>query len=146
MQIAGRHRVLRLEQLVDAGLSRKAVRHRLEQGRLQRLWPAVFLVGPAPPDPLSLAYGATRAFSAAAYVCHDWGTFVHRFAPVPGLPVDILVPVGSRFRRDGIRTHRSWLAAKGWSILPVTDEMLRHQPFAVVAKITEALTRRDVTA
>jgi hypothetical protein len=29
---------------------------------------------------------------------------------------------------------------------PVTDEMLRHQPFAVVAKITEALTRREAAS
>jgi very-short-patch-repair endonuclease len=45
------------------------------------------------------------------------------------------------FRHD--RDRNSRLAAKGWTILPVTDEMLRDKPYALIARITEALTRRE---
>ena len=51
---AGGLRVLRFEQLMAAGLSRGAIRHRVEQGRLQRLRTGVYLVGPDDPSPLSL--------------------------------------------------------------------------------------------
>jgi very-short-patch-repair endonuclease len=291
MRLAGRHRVLTLAELYVASLTDEAIEYRVRQGRLQRLWTGVYLVGPEPAHPLSLAYGAVAACAGAAYVSHGWGTFVHRFAPAPPLPVDVLVVYGSRRGRpDGVRTHRSttlegrdlgtldgipvvsaarailgvaetatltqlealiadahaaravteadlegvltragrraaarklalvmsdqsgmtlseaerilrrllkaaglpqpianhpigrykadfawpqhrlivefdswghhghrkgfrhdrqrnsWLAAKGWTILPITDEMLRDGPYAVVAKITEALTRREPNA
>jgi very-short-patch-repair endonuclease len=106
-RLAGPLRILRLDQLYAAGLSEKAIRHRVEQGRLQRLWPGAYLVGPDPASPLSLAHGAAESFSGAAYVTNRWGCFAHGFAKAPALPVDILVVTGSRARREGIRVHRS---------------------------------------
>lgn len=106
-RLAGPLRVLRLQALLAAGLTRDAIRHRVDQGRLQRLWPGVYLVGSTTAGPLSLAFGATQAFAADAYVDGPWGCFVHGFRPQPDLPVDILLPAGSRDRREGIRPHRS---------------------------------------
>jgi hypothetical protein len=40
-RLAGPLRVLTLPELIDAGLSRTAVRTRVAQQRLQRLWPGV---------------------------------------------------------------------------------------------------------
>jgi Protein of unknown function (DUF559) len=42
---AGQHDLLTLEQLLDAGLSRDAIKHRIRTGRLHRIWPTVFTVG-----------------------------------------------------------------------------------------------------
>ena len=106
-RLAGWPRVLRAEQLKAAGLSRSAIRHRIDQGRLQRLWPGVFLVGPEDASPLSLAYGATASYNGETYVTDRWGCFVHGFAKTPALPVDILVVNGSRAKRDAILPHRS---------------------------------------
>ena len=106
-RLAGPLRILRREQLHAAGLSRSAIRHRITQGRLQQLWPGVYLVGPAPAGPLSLAHGAAASFSGAAYVTNGWGCMIHGFAGAPQPPVDILVVSGSRKGRKGIRVHRS---------------------------------------
>jgi very-short-patch-repair endonuclease len=112
-RLAGPLRVLKLDQLRAAGLSEKAMRHRLAEGRLQRLWPGAFLVGPDAAGPLSLARGATAAFTGAAYVTNLWGCFVHDFAPAPDPPVDVLVVAGTRHARDGIRIHRSRTIGRG---------------------------------
>ena len=106
-RLAGRLRILTLGQLRANGLTDKAIRHRVAQGRLQRLWLGVYLVGPAPPEPLSLAHGAASTFDGPAYVSHGWATFVHGFAPAPELPVDITIVTGSRDKRRNVRTHRS---------------------------------------
>jgi very-short-patch-repair endonuclease len=106
-RLAGRLRVLRLAELRAAGLSENAIRHRVAQGRLQRLWPGVYVVGPDPVGPLSLAHGATEALGGAAYATNGWGCFVHDFAKPPPMPVEILVVSGTRHARDGIRIHRS---------------------------------------
>ncbi len=42
--LAGRLRVLTQEQLLAAGLTMRAIVHRVDQGRLRRLWRGVYLV------------------------------------------------------------------------------------------------------
>ena len=56
-RLAGPLRVLTLDHLRSAGLSRKQIRTRVSQGRLQRMWEATYLVGPAPPGRLSTITG-----------------------------------------------------------------------------------------
>ena len=106
-RIAGQLRVLRIEQLLTAGLTSEAIEHRVRQGRLQRLWRGVYLVGPASPAPLSLARGAASSFDGVVCVSSGWATFLHGFGPVPELPVDVTVVSGSRGPRHNIRVHRS---------------------------------------
>ena len=105
-RLAGRLRVLKLEQLKAAGLSRKAIRYRVDAGRLQRLWPSVYLVGPDPADPLSLSYGATQSFTGEVYVDRLWGCFVHDFVSAPEPPVNVLVVTGTRHKRKDVLSHR----------------------------------------
>jgi very-short-patch-repair endonuclease len=112
-RLAGPLRILRLDQLRHAGLSAKAVRHRVDEGRLQRLWPGVFLVGPDEAGPLSRAYGATESYTGATYVDRIWGCFVHEFAPAPAGDIDVLVVTGSRAPRKGIVPHHSRTLAFG---------------------------------
>ena len=163
---AGRLRILRTDQLLAAGLSPDAIKHRVAQDRLQRLWRGVYLVGPDPVGPLSLAHGATEAYDGDVYVTNGWGCFVHGFAKPPGLPVDILVVSGSRARRDGILPHRSGTladhdvghargiavasparailgCAATHSVMHVTWDELIDEPLAVVARIAGALAVRE---
>src|SRR3954466_10051961 len=93
---AGRLRVLTYAELLDAGLSRKAVRHRVDQGRLQEWCTGVYLVGPAPAHPLSQAQAAIKSCTGSAWISHAWTHYVLGYGPVPPLPVDVTVTSGSR--------------------------------------------------
>ena len=106
--LAGRYRVITHAQLVTAGLTMRGIIHRVEQGRLRRLWSGVYLVGPAPPHPLSLAQGGVAATDYDGFVSHRWSPYVWGFAEVPDLPVDVTVTKGSRRGRPGkVRVHLS---------------------------------------
>jgi predicted transcriptional regulator of viral defense system len=43
---AGQEGVITIEQLTAAGLSRNAIRHRVDNGMWQRMWRGVYLLGP----------------------------------------------------------------------------------------------------
>lgn len=119
-RLAGRLRTLTLEQLLAAGLTPEAIEHRVRQGRLQRLWTGVYLVGPAPPHPLSLAHGAIASCAGPAWVSFRWAAYVDGFAPAPELPVDVTVRSGSRDGRPGkVKVHRS-------ALLEPRDVTIRH--------------------
>jgi very-short-patch-repair endonuclease len=118
--MAGQLRVLTIEQLRVAGLSPEAIEHRVRTGRLQRLWTGVYLVGPAPPHPLSLAQGGAKSCAGAAFVSCRWAMYVLGSAPVPDLPVDVTVLRGSRDGRPGkVKVHHSYL-------LEPRDTTIRH--------------------
>jgi very-short-patch-repair endonuclease len=155
-RLAGPLRIVRLDQLRAAGVSDKAIRHRVAHGRLQRLWPGVFLVGPGPAGALSLALGATSSFTGDVYVSNAWAAFVRGFAPPPELPVDVLVATGTRSARPRIRIHRSEkLLARDVGLLrgiPVTsaarailDCAETRTPSQVEALIADAHAARAVT-
>ena len=80
----------------------------------------MYLVGPIPPHPLSLAQCAVKACANSAWVSHRWADYVLGFGPVPQLPVDVTVTSGSRRGRPGkVRVHHS-------SILEPRDTTVRH--------------------
>jgi very-short-patch-repair endonuclease len=105
--LAGPLRVLTLEQLSAARLAEQAIRTRVAQGRLQRLWRGIYLVGPTAPDPLSLARAADLTYPGRGFVSANWSAYVHGFGPVPRLPVDVLLTRGSHKRGNELRIHRS---------------------------------------
>jgi very-short-patch-repair endonuclease len=119
-RLAGRLRVLTLAQLIAAGLTPEAIEHRVRHGRLQHLWTGVYLAGPNPPHPLSLAHGAVVSCTSSAWVSHRWAPYVLGFASVPGLPVDVTVTAGSRRGRPGfVKVHHC-------SLLEPRDTTTRH--------------------
>jgi very-short-patch-repair endonuclease len=119
-RLAGRLRVLTPAQLVSAGLTPEAIEHRVRQGRIQRLWTGVYLVGPNPPHPLSLAKGAAASCAGAAWVSHRWAAYLDGFAQVPELPVRVTVVAGSRDGRPGkVKVHRT-------ALLEPRDTTTRH--------------------
>lgn len=108
MRLAGPLRVLTYDALQTAGVSKKAVAYRVGQGRLQRLWDGVYVVGPSRPSALSLALGGVAVTGYDGFLGHRWGAYVWDFGPLPGLPVDVTVTRGSRRGRAGkVRVHLS---------------------------------------
>jgi very-short-patch-repair endonuclease len=108
-QITGAHnRVITWEQLVDAGISRRAIAHRVRTGRLYRRHTGVYLL-----DPPDRASRLTLMTAAVAACGHD-AVLSHRSAaelwgmlePRPG-EIDVTVIGRNPGLRPGIRRHRS---------------------------------------
>jgi predicted transcriptional regulator of viral defense system len=107
--IANRHnRVITWDQLVDAGVSRRAVAHRIDTGRLFRHHTGVYLLD-APPQVsrLTLLTAAVAACGPDAVLSHRsaaelWGLL----EPRPG-DIDVTVVGRNPGVRDGVRRHRS---------------------------------------
>jgi very-short-patch-repair endonuclease len=112
--------VVSLDQLRRLDLNSKAVRSRMDAGRLHRVHRGVYAVGHVALSfegrcmaaVLAVGRGSARPGSALDH----WGTAVsHRSAavmwellPVAGDSIDVVVAgTGGRARRDGIRVHRS---------------------------------------
>jgi very-short-patch-repair endonuclease len=100
------HGVISRQQLRSLGYTDNAIAHRLRRGRLCRLYPAVFSVGPARPShygrwmaaTLSCADGAVLSHSSAAAL---WGLGKEWTS------VEVTVSGDRHMRRRGIRIHRS---------------------------------------
>ncbi|HEY6399376.1 MAG TPA: type IV toxin-antitoxin system AbiEi family antitoxin domain-containing protein, partial [Solirubrobacteraceae bacterium] len=103
------HRVITWQQLQDAGLTRRAVAHRVVQSRLYRIHHGVYL-----PEPPEMAARMTL-LAAAAIACGPDAVLSHHAAAelwglLPPGPGDIDVTVVGRnpgHRRSGIRVHRA---------------------------------------
>jgi very-short-patch-repair endonuclease len=120
--IAGRqHGVVAIGQLRSLGLSRKAVNHRIEAGRLHRVHRGVYAVGHADLSAEGrrvaavLAVGGGPRGDGVSVLAH-WGAAVsHRSAaalwvilPASDGPSDVIVAGnGGKVGRPGIRVHRS---------------------------------------
>ena len=160
--IAGRLRILTRAQLTGAGLTRQAVAVRVEQGRLQHLWRHVYLVGPAPPHPFSLAAGGVAACAGPAAVSHRWALYVLGLVPAPPPPVDVTVTSGSRRGRKGqVRVHlsrtierRDLTVRQGVPVTSAARTMLDVAPATTPhelerllseAQVAQLLTERELT-
>lgn len=97
--------IISSNQLLEAGLSYKAIRHRVERGRLIRVHPNVFMIGGAPPGP--------QADLMAACFWSGTGVASHRSAGALwnldgmsfGRRPEILVPGIHLPPRSGILVH-----------------------------------------
>jgi len=143
--------VVSLDQLRRLGLSSKAVRSRVDAGRLHRVHRGVYAVGH-----LALSFegrcmaavlAVGRGSARPGSILDHWGAAVsHRSAavlwellPIADDSVDLVVAgVGGRARRDGIRLHRSRTLVVGDVTLrqavPVTT------PARTIADLRLALT------
>lgn len=107
-RLAGRqHGVVSWRQLVDAGLGRGAIAHRVRSGLLHRLYRGVFAVGYRPTTregwwmAAVLAYGVRAALGATSALAHwDLRRSIDR-------KIDIIVASRNGLaQRQGIRLHR----------------------------------------
>jgi very-short-patch-repair endonuclease len=147
---ARQHGVLSTAQLHAAGMSRNAVRRRVEAGRLHRVHRGVYAVGHAGLSPEGkwmaaiLASGTVAANDEAPTVLARWGATVSHVSaaqlwgllPVRNGPVDVCVPgYGGRKRRLGIRLHRST------SLSPAVVTLRRGIPSTTAARTIDDLRR-----
>jgi len=97
----GQDQIVRLEQLLDAGLSSRGVRSRVAAGRLHRIHRGVFCLNPPPLD-------RRQRFRAAVYACGPGSTLSDQLLSLAGWRV-------VHFTRDQVkhgseRTGRRLLA------------------------------------
>jgi very-short-patch-repair endonuclease len=118
------HGVVTRAQLLELGLSRHAIAHRLSIGRLHPLWRGVYAVGRP-------TVGLRGRWMAAVLSCGSGARLSHRSAaslwgilrPFP--EIEVVVPYGNTRRRPGITVHRRvGLAQEAHGVvesIPITD-------------------------
>ena len=105
---ARQHGVVSRRQLVDAGLGRGALEHRLRIGWLHRMHRGVFAVGHPPLTREARWMGAVLACGEGAGLSHACATALWEMRPYAGSWVDVTIPTrDGRKPRDRIRLHRS---------------------------------------
>jgi very-short-patch-repair endonuclease len=102
--------VITHDQLNGFGFSDKAIRHRLNRGRIFVVWPRVYRVGPMPLTREGWFMAAVLACGEDAVLSHDsaailWGIRKPR-RPHDPRPIHVSVPKDRRIRLEGIRPHR----------------------------------------
>lgn len=105
--MAGRpHPVVTYAELLDAGLGREAIRHRVAKGWLHRVHRGVYLAGSGDPPFPAAELAAVFACGRGAVLSHlAAARLLRMLSPTPGMP-DVTVPGGRSPRRPGIRVHR----------------------------------------
>jgi predicted transcriptional regulator of viral defense system len=132
--------VIARRQLVELGMSRAAIQHRVERGRLHPLWWGVYAIGRPNVGERGRWMAAVLSCGPAALLSHHsaaalWGLRLTQ-APL----IDVVVPAGvARRRRDGIVVHRRvGLAAAHRRLverIPVTD------PVSTLLDLASCLSR-----
>jgi very-short-patch-repair endonuclease len=131
------HGVVSRQQLVDAGLGRGAIEHRLSIGWLHRMHRCVYAVGHPPLTREARWMGAVLAYGDGAGLSHACATALWEIRPYRGEWIDVTIPShnGRKRRRERIRVHRS-------STLKA-DDVTTHRGIPVT---TVARTLLDVAA
>lgn len=149
--------VLTIEQLLEAGLGRGAIEHRVEAGMMQRLHRGVYLLGAAPPTLMARARAAVFACGDGAVLSHRSAAEVYGLLPEAGGGVDVTVVGRNPGAEPGIRLHRPRALARydaatmrGMRITSVArticDLAATESRRDVEHAFQEALYRRIVTA
>src|ERR1700761_4831385 len=94
------------EQLLEAGLRRGAIAHRVAARVMQRLHRGVYLLGAAPPTLMARARAAAMACGPGAVVSHRSAAEMFDLLPVAGEGVDVTVVGRNPGAEPGIRLHR----------------------------------------
>ena len=104
---ARQYGVVSRRQLVDAGLTRGAIEHRLRIGWLHRVYRGVYAVGHPPLMREARWMGAVLACGDDAGLSHACATALWEIRPYSGVWIDVSVPSrAGRRKRDGVRIHR----------------------------------------
>jgi very-short-patch-repair endonuclease len=100
------HGVVARRQLLTLGMSSAAIRHRLEAGRLHRIWRGVYAVGRPTLTKCGRWMAAVLSGGPAALLSHRSAAALWGIAGVEGGEIDIVIPYGQSRRRRGICVHR----------------------------------------
>ncbi len=93
-------------QLLQAGVSYRAIRRRIDRGYLRQLHPGVFAVGHSAPAALAAETAALLVVIPPAALSHGSAASLWGVMAAPD-PVHIVVAAASAARLDGIRIHRT---------------------------------------
>ncbi len=105
--VAGRQdNVVTLEQLIEAGLGRGAITHRLQARIIRRIHRTVYLMGAAPPTPVARARAAVLAVGDGAVLSHRSAAELFALLPEAGGDVDVTIIGRNPGVHPGIRVHR----------------------------------------
>jgi very-short-patch-repair endonuclease len=155
--VAGRQdNVITLEQLLEAGLRRGAIAHRVQAQTMQRMHRTVYLMGAAPPTAVARARAAVMAVGGDAVLSHRSAAELHTLLPETGEEVDVTVVGRNPGVHPGVRIHRPRSLAQVDVVtghrMPVTsiarticDLAATESPEHVMHAFQEALYRRAVT-
>jgi hypothetical protein len=156
---ASQHGVVSRRQLIDAGLGRGAIAHRLQIGWLHPMHRGVYAVGHPPLTREARWMGAVLACGDGAGLSHGCATALWDIRSYSGVWIDVTIPSRhGRKKRDRIRLHRSsTFTAEDVTIhrgIPVTTvartlldvaATLRAPGLARAVERTEILRRFDLT-
>jgi very-short-patch-repair endonuclease len=104
--VAGQHGVIARWQLLEMGLSGRAIERRIASGRLYSVWRGVYAVGRPQLDQHGRWMAATLACGPTAVLSHSSAALLWGLGSARGGPIEVTVPRVSPRRRRGIRVHR----------------------------------------
>src|SRR4051812_8490539 len=93
-------------QLLEAGFTSDAIKHRVSKGRLHPIWPGVYSVGTRHPTQLGLWMGSVLACGKSAALSRGDATALFRLRPRPPGPIHVSVLAPSNPKAVGIVVHR----------------------------------------
>jgi very-short-patch-repair endonuclease len=100
------HGLVAARQIVAAGVSRDALRHRVSTGWLRRRHRGVYLVGPLE-TPHTAAMAAVLAYGEGALLSHYPAAVLWGLRPAPAHTMHVTVVASGLTSRDGIGAHRT---------------------------------------
>jgi very-short-patch-repair endonuclease len=107
------HWVITRAQLLRLGYSAKAIKHRVNAGRLHPIWGGVYAVGRPRPGRHGLWMAAVLACGRQAFLSHASAAALLEIIPRSAGPVEVSVRGARHPRtRPGIRTHRRFELAE----------------------------------
>ena len=105
---AKQHGVVTRKQLVELGLSKGAIDHRVQRGRLHPVHRGIYAVGRPQLTRLGTLFAAVLSCGPQAALSHYAAAEVLGIRKHTAGPIDVTVP-GAERRRPGLRIHRSAL-------------------------------------
>ncbi len=105
---ARQHNIVTREQLLRAGLTRRHIGRRLENGLLVAVHPGVYTTAGAVPTLQGRALAACFAGGSEAFASHETSLALLGLRPAPAGDVEITTPEDVRIRLAGITAHRSY--------------------------------------
>jgi hypothetical protein len=100
------HGVVTYAQLIEAGLTRKGIRHRLRSGRLHLLMPGVYAVGRPNIDRKGWWMAATLRAGEGSALSHESMAEAWGLKDFAAHPIDVSVPARRNPREPRLRIHR----------------------------------------
>ena len=118
---SGEHGVVTRAQLLEAGVTRAEIEHRMRVGSLIRVHPGVYRVGHRAPSVEARYLAAVRACGEGAVLSGRAAAHLHRLLKGPPPPPEVTTP--AKRRVSGVKTRRSRVDAREFTSvrgIPVT--------------------------